>query len=172
MSAAPLRDAVSSLPRRRSLPARSLPRTQPALQDDYSVSVALHPFNPLMMLVALHPFNPLMMLVARAAAQHTVSSLLAIHASSKSPSDPPPVLPPVPFHPCASRSEKSARRRYHIFRQHYDTLLRLRAFFPFHLIDGMGTLSECREQVGGWVEERGRGKKCAGAGSGPLPATQ
>ena len=46
-------------------------------------------------------------------------------------------------------SEKSARRRYHIFRQHYDTLLRLRAFFPFHLIDGMGTLSECREQVGG-----------------------
>ncbi|CAI5536751.1 unnamed protein product [Closterium sp. Naga37s-1] len=43
--------------------------------------------------------------------------------------------------------EKSARRRYHIFRQHYDTLLRLKAFFPFHLIDGMGTLAECREQV-------------------------
>ncbi|CAI6012956.1 unnamed protein product [Closterium sp. NIES-65] len=45
--------------------------------------------------------------------------------------------------------EKSARRRYHIFRQHYDTLLRLKAFFPFHLIDGMGTLAECREQVWG-----------------------
>lgn len=44
-------------------------------------------------------------------------------------------------------SEKSARRRYKIFKQHYDTLLRLRAFFPFHLIDGMGTLAECREQV-------------------------
>ncbi|CAI5948570.1 unnamed protein product [Closterium sp. NIES-64] len=43
--------------------------------------------------------------------------------------------------------EKSARRRYHIFRQHYDTLLRLKAFFPFHLIDGMGTLAECREQA-------------------------
>ncbi|GJP55376.1 hypothetical protein CLOM_g14341 [Closterium sp. NIES-68] len=43
--------------------------------------------------------------------------------------------------------EKSARRRYHIFRQHYDTLLRLKAFFPFHLIDGMGTLAECREQI-------------------------
>lgn len=45
------------------------------------------------------------------------------------------------------RSEKSARRRYKIFKQHYDTLLRLKAFFPFHLIDGMGTLAECREQV-------------------------
>ena len=44
-------------------------------------------------------------------------------------------------------SEASARRRYQIFREHYDTLLRLKSFFPFHLIDSMGTLSECREQV-------------------------
>eukprot|EP00897_Mesotaenium_endlicherianum_P009856 jgi/Mesen1/889/ME000115S00015 len=43
--------------------------------------------------------------------------------------------------------ERAARRRYQIFREHYDTLLRLKAFFPFHLIDGMGTLSECREQI-------------------------
>lgn len=43
--------------------------------------------------------------------------------------------------------ETSARRRYQIFREHYDTLLRLKTFFPFHLIDSMGTLSECREQI-------------------------
>lgn len=43
--------------------------------------------------------------------------------------------------------EKAARRRYQIFRDHYDTLLRLKAFFPFHLIDGMGSLNECREQI-------------------------
>ena len=75
---------------------------------------------------------------------------------SMSSVDPPPHCHSLgAFASLRPRSEKSARRRYHIFRQHYDTLLRLRAFFPFHLIDGMGTLSECREQVGGWVEERG-----------------
>jgi len=51
------------------------------------------------------------------------------------------------FFCCCCCSQKSARRRYKIFKQHYDTLLRLKAFFPFHLIDGMGTLAECREQV-------------------------
>ena len=43
--------------------------------------------------------------------------------------------------------EKAGRRRYQIFREHYSTLLRLKEFFPFHLIDSMGTLSECREQI-------------------------
>ncbi|CAI7782314.1 unnamed protein product, partial [Closterium sp. NIES-53] len=74
---------------------------------------------------------------------------LQCNSSSVSPSLLP--LPPLPLH-----SEKSARRRYHIFRQHYDTLLRLKAFFPFHLIDGMGTLAECREQVHMWGEVGGR----------------
>eukprot|EP00850_Spirogloea_muscicola_P023273 SM000343S12829 [mRNA] locus=s343:91292:94665:- [translate_table: standard] len=43
--------------------------------------------------------------------------------------------------------EKAARRRYQIFKEHYGTLLRLKSFFPFHLIDGMGSLSECRTQI-------------------------
>ena len=44
--------------------------------------------------------------------------------------------------------EETARRRYKIFKQHYGTLLRLKAFFPFHLIDAMGTVAEAQAQIG------------------------
>lgn len=39
------------------------------------------------------------------------------------------------------------RKRYSIFRHHYSAILRLKQFFPFHLIDAMGTLAETREAI-------------------------
>ena len=44
-------------------------------------------------------------------------------------------------------TEAAARRRYAIFRQHYDTLLKLSEHFPFHLIDAMGSVAECEAQI-------------------------
>ena len=38
-----------------------------------------------------------------------------------------------------------------VFKAHYHTILRLKQHFPFSLIDAMGTLEECREQVCGRV---------------------
>jgi hypothetical protein len=43
-------------------------------------------------------------------------------------------------------TEKS-RKRYQIFRQHYSAILRLKQFFPFHLIDAMGSLADTQEQI-------------------------
>ena len=39
------------------------------------------------------------------------------------------------------------KKRYGIFKQHYMASLRLKAFFPFHLIDAMGTLAETQEAI-------------------------
>ena len=34
-----------------------------------------------------------------------------------------------------------------VFRAHYHTILRLKSFFPFSLIDAMGSLDEARAQI-------------------------
>lgn len=34
-----------------------------------------------------------------------------------------------------------------VFKAHYHTILRLKSFFPFSLIDAMGTLEEARQQI-------------------------
>ncbi|KAK2079296.1 hypothetical protein QBZ16_002987 [Prototheca wickerhamii] len=44
-------------------------------------------------------------------------------------------------------NEQLCRRRYKVFKMHYQTILRLKQFFPFSLIDAMGTLEECRAQI-------------------------
>ena len=44
-------------------------------------------------------------------------------------------------------SEALCRRRYQVFKAHYTTILRLKSYFPFSLIDAMGTLEECRSQI-------------------------
>ena len=41
----------------------------------------------------------------------------------------------------------ACRRRYDVFKQHYGTLLRLKQYFPFSLIDAMGSLEACRAQI-------------------------
>ena len=42
---------------------------------------------------------------------------------------------------------ENAKKRYTIFKSHYGTLLRLKSFFPFHLIDAVGTLDDTRRQI-------------------------
>ena len=37
--------------------------------------------------------------------------------------------------------EDKSRQRYAVFKEHYGTLLRLKHYFPFSLIDGVCTLS-------------------------------
>jgi hypothetical protein len=44
-------------------------------------------------------------------------------------------------------SEGLCRRRYQVFKAHYQTILRLKSFFPFSLIDAMGTQEETRSQI-------------------------
>ncbi len=44
-------------------------------------------------------------------------------------------------------SERAARQRYSIFREHYHTLLRLRRYFHFTMINAMGSLEQCESQV-------------------------
>lgn len=44
-------------------------------------------------------------------------------------------------------NEALCRRRYQVFKAHYHTILRLKSFFPFSLIDAMGTLEEARQQI-------------------------
>lgn len=44
-------------------------------------------------------------------------------------------------------SEALCRRRYQVFKAHYATILRLKSYFPFSLIDAMGTLDETRSQI-------------------------
>lgn len=44
-------------------------------------------------------------------------------------------------------NEQLCRRRYQVFKLHYQTILRLKQFFPFSLIDAMGTLEDCRAQI-------------------------
>lgn len=39
------------------------------------------------------------------------------------------------------------RRRYEVFRAHYATILRLKQYFPFSLIDAMGGLEDTRAQI-------------------------
>jgi hypothetical protein len=34
------------------------------------------------------------------------------------------------------------RKRYQVFKTHYSAILRLKQFFPFHLIDAMGSLQD------------------------------
>ena len=45
------------------------------------------------------------------------------------------------------RDETAAKRRYSTFKEHYATLLRLKHYFPFTLIDAMGSLRECEAQI-------------------------
>jgi len=44
-------------------------------------------------------------------------------------------------------SVETAHKRYEIFKAHYSAILRLKQFFPFHLIDSMGSLTETQEQI-------------------------
>ncbi|KAG1678194.1 hypothetical protein FOA52_016131 [Chlamydomonas sp. UWO 241] len=44
-------------------------------------------------------------------------------------------------------SIETCKKRYAIYKSHYPATLRLKQFFPFHLIDAMGTLSETQEAV-------------------------
>lgn len=44
-------------------------------------------------------------------------------------------------------SEEKCRKRYEIFKAHYSAILRLKQFFPFHLIDSMGTLAETQASI-------------------------
>jgi adenylate kinase len=44
-------------------------------------------------------------------------------------------------------SEALCRRRYQVFKAHYTTILRLKSYFPFSLIDAMGSLEETRAQI-------------------------
>ena len=44
-------------------------------------------------------------------------------------------------------NEALCRRRYQVFKSHYNTILRLKSYFPFSLIDAMGTLHDCRAQI-------------------------
>lgn len=44
-------------------------------------------------------------------------------------------------------NESLCRRRYQVFKSHYNTILRLKSYFPFSLIDAMGTLHDCRAQI-------------------------
>jgi adenylate kinase family enzyme len=44
-------------------------------------------------------------------------------------------------------SSALCRRRYQVFKAHYSTILRLKSYFPFSLIDAMGSLDECRAQI-------------------------
>lgn len=39
------------------------------------------------------------------------------------------------------------KRRYQVFKSHYNTILRLKSYFPFSLIDAMGSLQDCRAQI-------------------------
>ncbi|KAI8462363.1 MAG: hypothetical protein J3K34DRAFT_191729 [Monoraphidium minutum] len=42
---------------------------------------------------------------------------------------------------------EKCRKRYGIFKAHYNATLRLKRFFPFTLIDSMGSLAETQEQI-------------------------
>ncbi|KAF6250719.1 hypothetical protein COO60DRAFT_1568871 [Scenedesmus sp. NREL 46B-D3] len=42
---------------------------------------------------------------------------------------------------------EKASKRYQIFRQHYSAILRLKQFFPFHLIDACGSPADTQEQI-------------------------
>ncbi|WIA29745.1 hypothetical protein OEZ86_012222 [Tetradesmus obliquus] len=42
---------------------------------------------------------------------------------------------------------EKARKRYQIFRQHYSAILRLKQFFPFHLIDACSSPADTQEQI-------------------------
>lgn len=44
-------------------------------------------------------------------------------------------------------SDALCKRRYQVFKAHYHTILRLKNFFAFSLIDAMGTMEECRSQI-------------------------
>ncbi len=44
-------------------------------------------------------------------------------------------------------SVEKCKRRYEIFKTHYSATMRLKQFFPFHLIDSMGTLEETQEAI-------------------------
>ncbi len=78
----------------------------------------------------------------------------------------------------------TCKKRYDIFKQHYGATMRLKQFFPFHLIDSMGTLEETQEAISLELRcgaargvGRERGREAAGAGGdaqdeGPLPATR
>lgn len=44
-------------------------------------------------------------------------------------------------------SVDTCKKRYAIFKTHYPAILRLKQFFPFHLIDAMGSLDENQEQI-------------------------
>ncbi|CAG9460843.1 unnamed protein product [Pedinophyceae sp. YPF-701] len=43
--------------------------------------------------------------------------------------------------------EQRCRKRYTTFKEHYGAMLRLMQFFPFALIDAMGTVQDCEAQI-------------------------
>eukprot|EP00798_Chlamydomonas_sp_ICE-L_P013833 gene13833-19754_t len=45
------------------------------------------------------------------------------------------------------QSVEKCKKRYAVFKQHYAASLRLKQFFPFHLIDAMGDLEETQEAI-------------------------
>eukprot|EP00898_Chlorokybus_atmophyticus_P001305 jgi/Chlat1/2175/Chrsp17S02853 len=44
-------------------------------------------------------------------------------------------------------SESAAQQRYQQFRRNYQAMLRLRHAFPFHFIDAMGSLADCKARI-------------------------
>jgi hypothetical protein len=44
-------------------------------------------------------------------------------------------------------SVEKCKKRYDIFKAHYGAAMRLKQFFPFHLIDAMGSLEETHEAI-------------------------
>ncbi|GMH36998.1 hypothetical protein BSKO_04871 [Bryopsis sp. KO-2023] len=44
-------------------------------------------------------------------------------------------------------SEAHAKKRYNTFKEHYGGILHLKDVFPFHLIDGMGSVDDSRRQI-------------------------
>jgi hypothetical protein len=47
----------------------------------------------------------------------------------------------------AKHATHRCRKRYAIFKTHYAATLRLKSYFPFTLIDAMGSIEETRQQI-------------------------
>lgn len=78
----------------------------------------------------------------------------------------PPLIPCCSEQRATDVSVEKCRKRYAIFKQHYTATLRLKQFFPFHLIDAMGTLAETQEAITKELRcETCRGGRHAGLGS-------
>lgn len=88
--------------------------------------------------------------LAAASAQRTPCSLGPAPFLLSYTNCPRPVLPPsvhCPLPPLPASPQTLFQRPTHRPQAHYHTILRLKSFFPFSLIDAMGTLEEARQQI-------------------------